>query len=226
MTPRSHRFFPNTKKPQKAPKDERKPLVRKQLELEEVLESIGRREKDRSSRQGRPGVLGEIPSEQEHAEAREHERREEGYVVGERQIFRREVYGPDERGYSEKVLGVGQGVGPGSEDVRIEERKGLSRQDMETPSQSPGIEKRVGAPAEPGGEPGGQGPSQPDRDRDEKTQGSGKGKPISVSAHDEDDSVIGEASLRSTTTSTVKTMATIFDRTGLRCEVSNSYVWG
>jgi hypothetical protein len=95
-------------------------VIRKQLELEEVLKSIRRREKDRSSRQSRPGVLGEIACKQEHAEAGEHERREESYVIGKREILRHEVDGPYEHSDSEQVFGVGQGIGPGSEDVRIE----------------------------------------------------------------------------------------------------------
>lgn len=150
----------------KAPEDEGKPLEGEELELEEVTEAIRGGEIDGAGGESGPAVRGEVAGQEIHTQARENEGREERDVVGKDQAPGREIHGRDEEDGSEEMLGVGEGVGARREDVRIEERERMAREDVIAPSESPDVEESVGSGAEARGQAGREGPCEPDRDQE------------------------------------------------------------
>src|SRR6185295_5176342 len=96
------------------------------------------------------GAAGQLAGEQEHAEARQHERREEQQVVAEDRIARQRVDREDLHRLRHEMLRVGERQRRRVEDVGIEEMaemRGVAREDaaqlLAVPRQDPDVEDRV-----------------------------------------------------------------------------------
>jgi hypothetical protein len=132
------------KKAESAPEHERKPLQGEELHLKKMTEAVGRGEEDRSRGERRPPAPRDLANEEIHPDSGEREGGENGDVVGEREVFGHGEYRPDEDGDPEKMLGVGERVETGKEDVGVEERERLPGQDVKAPAEGPGVEKGIG----------------------------------------------------------------------------------
>src|SRR3990172_1215777 len=164
---------------QSTPEHEGEPLERQELQLEEVTETVGGGEEDRSRRQSGPSASGNLADEEVHPDTREHEGGENRDVVGERETSGHRENRPDEEDDPEEMLGEGQSIGTGKEDVGVEERKGIPGQDVKAPAKRPGVEKGVGRRAQRRRHARKKGPGQPEAREQEVSPGGGVDSPRS-----------------------------------------------
>ena len=114
--------------------------------MAQLGDQIGQEGEERPRYQASPPAACELLYQQIATEGGEDEGEEDDEIVGQDGVAEYVIDGSGDKPQGELVLGIGQDVAGGVDDVSLEETGGIGEHGLGIPGDDPGIEKGVAAP--------------------------------------------------------------------------------